>query len=289
MMDDFYSQPIKKQRVFIRDRVPADVVTAVIEANRDAPKDQLPPASIEIFFIWTDYGIKLRWQIWRRPPSEIQYYSHQGDDEIVPAGITMIASYSNTIKNDKYIVSSADVDPRRYPASANGTFFPGSPGLAYTNRPISGGEYFAVFESDPQLPEWIELRWALFPLLQFRPIQENPTQRITGALSHSIAHSREKTNAFSSAAASHKRCATESLPQHAMPNLIKYPAALSIFISCGPIMASSCIGGSSAVGPTERLLASGRAETRFRRPHDDGILTILNLFGSTDLSKGHLQ
>ena len=169
MMDDFYSQPIKKQRVFIRDRVPADVVTAVIEANRDAPKDQLTPASIEIFFIWTDYGIKLRWQIWHRPPSEIQYYSHQGGDEVVPAGITMIASYSNTIKNDKFIVSSADVDPTRYPASANGTFFPGSPGLAYTSMPISGGEYLAAFESDPQLPEWIELRWALFPPAAISP------------------------------------------------------------------------------------------------------------------------
>ena len=169
MMDDFYSQPIKKQRVFIRDRVPADVVTAAIEANRDALKHQLAPASIEIFFIWTDYGIKLRWQIWHRPASEIQYYSHQGGDEIVPAGITMIASYSNTIKNDKYIVSSADVDPTRYPASANGTFFPGSPGLAYTNKPISGGEYLAAFESDPQLPEWIELRWALFPPAAISP------------------------------------------------------------------------------------------------------------------------
>jgi hypothetical protein len=56
MMDDFCSQPIKKQRVFIRDRVPAEVVTAVIDANRHTPKDQLTPASIEIFFNWTDYG-----------------------------------------------------------------------------------------------------------------------------------------------------------------------------------------------------------------------------------------
>ena len=169
MMADFYSQPIKKQRVFIRDRVPAEVVTAVIEANRHTPKDQLTPASIEIFFIWTDYGIKLRWQIWHRPPSEIQYYSHQGGDEIVPAGTTMIASYSNTIKNDKYIVGSADVDATRYPASANGTFFPGSPGLAYTNRPISGGEYLAAFESEPELPEWVDLRWASFPPAAISP------------------------------------------------------------------------------------------------------------------------
>jgi hypothetical protein len=31
MMADFYSQPIKKQRVLIRNRVPSEVVTAVIE------------------------------------------------------------------------------------------------------------------------------------------------------------------------------------------------------------------------------------------------------------------
>lgn len=169
MMADFYSQPIKKQRVLIRNRVPREVVTAVIEANRHTPKDQLPPTSVEIFFIWTDYGIKLRWQIWHRPPSEIQYYSHQGGDEIVPAGTTMIVSYSSTIKNDKYIVSSADVDPTRFPPTANGTFFPGSPGLANTNRPISGGEYLAAFESEPELPEWVDLRWALFPPAAISP------------------------------------------------------------------------------------------------------------------------
>jgi hypothetical protein len=79
------------------------------------------------------------------------------------------ASYSSTIKNDKYIVCSADVDPTRYPASANGTFFPGSPGLAYTDRPISGGEYLAAFESEPELPEWVDLRWALFPPAAISP------------------------------------------------------------------------------------------------------------------------
>jgi hypothetical protein len=74
MMDDFYSRPIKKQRVFIRSRIPAEVVNAAIEANRRTPRNQLTPASIEVFFIWTDYGIKLRWQIWHRLPSEFQYF-----------------------------------------------------------------------------------------------------------------------------------------------------------------------------------------------------------------------
>jgi hypothetical protein len=174
MMADFYSHPIKKQRVLIRNRVPVEVVNAAIEANRHTPKDQLTPASIQMYFIWTDYGIKLRWQIWHRPPSEIQYYSHQGGDDIVPAGTTMIASYSNAIKNDKYIVGFADVEPARPSASAKGTFFPGTPGLAYTSRPISGGEYVAAFESEPELPEWVDIRWVLFPPAAISPAPGEP-------------------------------------------------------------------------------------------------------------------
>jgi hypothetical protein len=60
MMDEFYSYPIKKQRVFIRNRVPAEVVSSVIDANSHTPKAQLNDASIQVYFIWTDYGIKLR-------------------------------------------------------------------------------------------------------------------------------------------------------------------------------------------------------------------------------------
>lgn len=165
MMDDFYSQPIKKQRVVIRNRVPAEVVNAVTGANRHSPSDQLTPASIEIFFIWTDNGIKLRWQIWHRPPSGIQYYSHHGGDEIVPTGTTMIAGYSNTIKNDKFtvILGGPDGAPMRYPASASGPYFSGTPGFAYTSRPIAGGERLVAFESEPELPEWVEFNWRLFP------------------------------------------------------------------------------------------------------------------------------
>lgn len=169
MMADFYSQPIKKQRVFIRDRVPAEVVSAALEANRHTPKGQLDEASIEVYFIWTDYGIKLRWQIWHRPPSGVQYYSHQGGDEIVPAGTTIIAAYSSTIKNGRYTVALADVYPMRHPASKSGTFFSGSPSLAYTNRPISGGEKLVAFESESELPDWVDFRWALFPTAAISP------------------------------------------------------------------------------------------------------------------------
>jgi hypothetical protein len=168
MMADFYSHPIKKQRVFIRSRVPADVVSAAVEANRHTRKGQLNEASIEVYFVWTDYGIKLRWAIWHRPG--VQYYSHQGGDEIVPSGTTMIAAYSSTIKNDKYTVGLADEYPARYPAATgSGTFFSGSPGLAYTNKPLSGGEMPVAFESEPELPEWVDFRWTLFPTAALSP------------------------------------------------------------------------------------------------------------------------
>jgi hypothetical protein len=171
MMADFYSRPIKKQRVFIRNRVPAEVVSAVVDANRYTPKGKLDEASIHVYFIWTEYGIKLRWEIWHRPGT--QYDSHQGGDELVPAGTTMIAAYSNAINNDKFAVDpggpGADGRPRRYPASASGSVFSGSPSFAYTNRPASGGEKLMAFESETELPEWVEFRWALSPTAGISP------------------------------------------------------------------------------------------------------------------------
>lgn len=162
MMAEFYAHPIKRQRVFVRSRVPAEVVNAAIEINRHTQRGQVAEASVKLSFIWTDDGIKLRWELWHR--TGVQYYSHQGGDEIVPAGKTMIAAYSSTIEDDKHIVGLADGYPVRHPAAPNhGTFFSGGPGLGYTNRPVSGGEKPVAFESEPELPEWVDFRWALFP------------------------------------------------------------------------------------------------------------------------------
>jgi hypothetical protein len=163
---DLHALPIKAQRVFIRNRVPAELVRAAIEANRHTPKGQLDEASIKISFIWTDYGIKLRWAIWHRLPSEIQYYSHQGGDEVVPAGKTMVVAYASTIKNDKYVVGLRGY-AERYPATTSGAFFPGPFPLACTDRPISGGEGLAGFESESELPEWVHFGWTLLPATNF--------------------------------------------------------------------------------------------------------------------------
>lgn len=166
MMAEFYSHPIKKQRVYIRSRVPAELVNKVIEQNRHSVKGHGAQASIEIFLIWTDYGIKLRWQIWHTPAFHAQYFSHQGGDEIVPSGTTMIAAYSNTKKDDSFTVNpgSPGKPPIRHPASASGLNFSGSSSFAYTRNPISGGEKLVAFESELQLPEWVDFNWRFFPI-----------------------------------------------------------------------------------------------------------------------------
>jgi hypothetical protein len=166
MMAEFYTHPIKKQRVFIRSRVPAELVNKVIEANRHAVKGHGAEASIGIYFIWTDYGIKLRWQIWHKPAFNGQYYSDEGGDEIVPSGTTMIAAYSNSIGDDSFKVdpASSGNPPRRQPASASGLIFSTSSSFAFTKNPTSGGEKLVAFENEPQLPEWVEFDWGLLPI-----------------------------------------------------------------------------------------------------------------------------
>ncbi len=170
-MNDFYSRPIKEQRVFIRNRIPAEFVNTVIVANRQTPKGQLDIASIHIYFVWTDDEIKMRWEIWHRLGT--QYYSHQGGDELIPAGTTIVATYSNAINNDKFVVDpggpGADGRPIRYPASASGSVFSGSPSFAYTNKPVSSGEKLMAFENESKLPEWVDFKWALLPTAGISP------------------------------------------------------------------------------------------------------------------------
>jgi hypothetical protein len=165
LMADFYAQPLKSQRVLIRSRVPDELVDDVIAANRRSVKGEGPEARIDLYFIWTDYGIKLRWRIFHTPAFRAQYYSHEGGDEIVPSGATMVAAYSNSIKDARFTVDpgSADASPMRYPASASGVYFSGSSSFAYTTKPISGGEKLVAFEIEPQLPEWVDFNWRLFP------------------------------------------------------------------------------------------------------------------------------
>lgn len=165
MMAEFYTHPIKKQRVSVRSRVPDELVRAVIEANRNSVRGQGANASIAIYFIWTDYGIKLRWKIWHTPAFNGQYFSNEGGDEIVPPGTTVIAAYSHMIKGDGFAVCpySPEQPPRLHPASSGGLELGDASLFGYTEKAFSGGEKPVAFGNGPTLPEWVDFHWRLFP------------------------------------------------------------------------------------------------------------------------------
>jgi hypothetical protein len=162
-LEEYRALPRKTQRVMIRSRIPQSVVDEVIEASRHPVKRYGTEKSLELNLVWTTQGIKLRWRIWHKPKFKAQYYSHEGGDEIIPEGKTMIAVYVNTIKDKNFSVVLGR--PKRHPVLANGHYFSGSPTFAYTENPLSGGGLVVAYEKEQQLPEWIDFDWRLFPLV----------------------------------------------------------------------------------------------------------------------------
>lgn len=70
---------IKTQRVFISSRIPPEVVQEVTYSRSHIPKGQLlPEKMLWIFFIWTDDGIKFRWEMSCDKPCDMK----EGGDEI---------------------------------------------------------------------------------------------------------------------------------------------------------------------------------------------------------------
>lgn len=63
--DDSLSRTVsrKSQRVLVRDRVPSDVVDAVMQSKQAAPRGKLADKSLWIYFVWFDDGIKFRWKL----------------------------------------------------------------------------------------------------------------------------------------------------------------------------------------------------------------------------------
>lgn len=76
------SLPRKTQRVSIRDRVPQDVVDEVIQSRRDASPGKLPEKVLDIYLVWTDQGIKFRWQLKHWPKLGGHTLLRSGGDEI---------------------------------------------------------------------------------------------------------------------------------------------------------------------------------------------------------------
>jgi len=174
--------PVKSQRVLIRSRIPQDVVDEVTEASRHPVKRYGVEKHLLLNFVWTTQGIKLRWRIWHTPRFNIQYYSHEGGDEIIPEGKTMIAVYANTITDKNFTVDPGRAITR-YPALANGHHFSGSPSFAYTEKPLSGGGMVVTYEQEEQLPEWVDFDWRLFPLSVPRRSDESDEEYETRARS----------------------------------------------------------------------------------------------------------
>jgi hypothetical protein len=70
----------KTQRVFIKSRIPPEVVHEAIESRLHIQKGQgLPEKSLWIYFVWTDDGIKFRWDLYCTKPA---CATKEGGDEI---------------------------------------------------------------------------------------------------------------------------------------------------------------------------------------------------------------
>jgi len=160
--EQFRTLPVKKQRVLIRNRIPKAVIDEVIDANAHAIARYGPEKRLAIHFIWTTQGIKLRWNIWHTPKFNPQYDSHEGGDEVIPEGTTMVAIYADTIKEANSVVSIDNYVKRNPPVGRSS--FSGLPAFAYTDRPLDGGGLVVRYEHEPQLPESVDFDWRLFPL-----------------------------------------------------------------------------------------------------------------------------
>jgi hypothetical protein len=80
-LEEYRALPKKKQRVEIRDRVPQEAIEEVLQSKRDAPRGKLPEKMLWVYLVWTDDGIKFRWQVEREPqgPGEPRVLQAGGD------------------------------------------------------------------------------------------------------------------------------------------------------------------------------------------------------------------
>lgn len=161
--EQFRTLPRKHQRVMIRSRIPQSVVDEVVRANAHAIPHYGTEKHLEVFFIWTSQGIKLRWQIWHTPKFALQYYSNEGGDDVMPEATTMLATFANTIKAPNTVVEPGN-RVLRVPQLGSSDFS-GSPAFAYTDHPLDGGGLVVTTEHEPALPDAVIFDWRLFPLL----------------------------------------------------------------------------------------------------------------------------
>jgi hypothetical protein len=80
-LEEYRALPRHRERVYIRDRVPIEAVEEVIQSKRDAPRGKLPEKMLWVYLVWTDDGIKVRWEVYREPqaPGEMGVLRAGGD------------------------------------------------------------------------------------------------------------------------------------------------------------------------------------------------------------------
>lgn len=81
--DDYTREQLKalphsRARVLVRSRVPQSVIAEVMESNRQRQRGNVPDKMLWIYFVWTDSGIKFRWELDERGHETKQ----MGGDEI---------------------------------------------------------------------------------------------------------------------------------------------------------------------------------------------------------------
>lgn len=84
-IEEYRALPRKTQRVFVRNRVPQDVIDEVIDSNRRQQPGKLSDKALWIYFVWTEDGIKLRWRLWYRPEIGASSFPREGGEQLFVA------------------------------------------------------------------------------------------------------------------------------------------------------------------------------------------------------------
>jgi hypothetical protein len=79
------AMPRRTQRVMIRSRIPDDVVGDIRRANKRCAPGQLPDTDLNVYFVWTTQGVKLRWAMEKEVMKGVFKSVREGGDEI-PGG-----------------------------------------------------------------------------------------------------------------------------------------------------------------------------------------------------------
>lgn len=83
-LEELRAMPRKTQRVFIRSRIPRDVVEEVLAANRRCKKGQLPDTDLSVYFVWSAQDIKFHWILEKRNERGTFDDVRSGGDDVMP-------------------------------------------------------------------------------------------------------------------------------------------------------------------------------------------------------------